>query len=434
MPSPSVRPAASAAIVVTAPAAGPTNVKSCNEYSTDVLRDKWDMSQRTDLGWRIYNTVEQPPSNLTNISFAGGIFSAKTTSTDPNISILDSHYLGTMATGKVGAAYPIDANKYTVLMMRASFDPDVESTLGIIYWSTNTIYDGVSWSNPVHIFKGWAYYAFDIPAIGMWGFSGDSGAWTGTVGSLRIDPTQENNKTYQIDWIRLVEKDAALQQTIRWSGNSGKRGHLSGQQRESRRRDARHPGQEYRRDELRVPRRRPGRGDYYAVVVATGANPSGGVASPGYYRVNDTPILTFTKPTAEGSSEGFRHGDLQRPLGHGQPPGHRVHAEPDRGAVHDHELLRSGRDAFLEPDGLQGDEHADDRRRPGDPFVNFLYWDGRARGRNREINADRYHNLVTTFGIEGAWNVFVTARSPGSSGSGRRKWPRTSATTSSSAI
>ena len=100
-----------------------------------------------------------------------------------------------MATGKVGAAYPINADKYTVLMMRASFDPDAESTLGIIYWSTNTIYDGVSWSNPVYIFKGWAYYAFDIPAIGTWIQQGDSGDWTGNVGSLRLDPDQENNKT-----------------------------------------------------------------------------------------------------------------------------------------------------------------------------------------------------------------------------------------------
>ena len=102
-----------------------------------------------------------------------------------------------------------------------------------------------------------------------------------------------------------MENDAALQQTIRWSGNSGSvdiyldnnanpadgtLGILA--------RNVAGTSYAFLAGGLDA-------GDYYAVVVATGANPSGGVASPGYYRVNDTPILTFTKPTAEGSSEDF---------------------------------------------------------------------------------------------------------------------------------
>ena len=46
-------------IAVNSPA-GREDVKSCSDYSDESLLDKWDMNERTDLGWAIFNTVELP--------------------------------------------------------------------------------------------------------------------------------------------------------------------------------------------------------------------------------------------------------------------------------------------------------------------------------------------------------------------------------------
>ena len=56
-------------IIVTSPSSR-DEVKSCSEYSDETLLDRWDMNERTDLGWRIYNTYELPLSYLSSISCA----------------------------------------------------------------------------------------------------------------------------------------------------------------------------------------------------------------------------------------------------------------------------------------------------------------------------------------------------------------------------
>ena len=147
-------------------------------------------------------------------------------------------------------------------------------------------------------------------------------------------------------------------------------------------------------------------GDYYAVVVATGGNPSGGVASPGYYRVNDTPILTFTKPTAEGSSEDFATVTFNDPWDMANLQDIEYTQNQTGGQFTTMSYYDQAGTLFSNRTVYKATSTPTSAP-AGDPFVNFLYWDGRVRGRNREINADRYHNLVTTFGIEGGFNVCV---------------------------
>ena len=106
-------------ITVTAPAAKVV-VRAAPDFATEVLADRWDMNQRTDLGWRIFNTVELPASNLTDISFVGGLFSARSTPvydpnfaeySDPDIAILDSDYPSSAGIGKFGSNYKINADR-----------------------------------------------------------------------------------------------------------------------------------------------------------------------------------------------------------------------------------------------------------------------------------------------------------------------------------
>ncbi len=111
-----------AQITVTSPSVR-TPVKAAPDYATEVQRDPWDMNQKSDLGWGIFNTVEQPLSYLTNISFSGGLFQARTTDSDAKLSLLDSAYPGTAVLGKFGSNYPVNADKYTVLAMRMYVEP-----------------------------------------------------------------------------------------------------------------------------------------------------------------------------------------------------------------------------------------------------------------------------------------------------------------------
>jgi hypothetical protein len=390
-----------AAIVVTSPAAQ-KNVKSCNEYATDVLHDPWDMSRRTDLGWRIYNTVEEPKSYLSNISFSGGIFSAKT-GTNPNIFILDSHYPGSIPDRYVGASNPINADKYTMLVIRGSFDPTSEILQGQLLWSKNTIYSGSSVSYPFKIYQGWTFYYVDIPSLALLG--SDAGPWSGQVDSLRVDPINESNRTVQIDWIRIVEKDDALRETISWSGSSGNvdvyldnnanpgdgtLGFLA--------KNVAGTSYSFLAGGL-AP------GDYYAVVVPTGTSPTSGSArSAGFYRINDTPVLTFTKPTAAGSTEDFATVTFGNPWDLSDP----LDVEYTHGVVSSQYTTLNYYDLagnlFTNRTVYKGSSVSSGPGL-GDPYLNFLYWDQYSRGRNRWINADRYHNLVATFGVAGAWNV-----------------------------
>src|ERR1700680_1971891 len=66
---------------VTAPAVNET-IKAADDFATLTFQDPWDMNQMTDLGWYTYG-VDQPVSNLTNIGFLGGIFSATTSGSVP---------------------------------------------------------------------------------------------------------------------------------------------------------------------------------------------------------------------------------------------------------------------------------------------------------------------------------------------------------------
>src|SRR5258706_4785390 len=106
---------ASAQITVTAPAVNET-LRAADDYATQTFQDPWDMSQWTDLGWFTFG-VDAPPSNLSNISFTNGIFSA-TTGTGGNFWLLDPNVPGSAPVGKIGAVFPIDSTKYRRFLIR----------------------------------------------------------------------------------------------------------------------------------------------------------------------------------------------------------------------------------------------------------------------------------------------------------------------------
>jgi hypothetical protein len=397
-------------ISVTSPSSR-EDVKSCAEYSDDVLLDRWDMNERTDMGWRIYNTYELPKSYLDNIAFSGGIFSARSgltpgwnppVTSDVNFTLLDSAYPNAVLDGKNGRAFPINADKYRLLVMRMYLEPAVEDMIygqGYLLWSKDTIYHGQTTSRPFFAKDGWFFYFIDISALGI--ISGTD-SWSGTVDSLRIDPIAIHNKEIRVDWARLVENDISTQKTIRWtaSGNvdiyldsdrnaaNGNLGKLA--------KDASGTSYALLAGALAA-------GDYYVAVTPTGANPvSASAYSAGYYRVNDTPVIQVTRPSNEGSDVDFATINFSDPWD-------MTNAEDIEHTVH----IRNARFQAITYEDLMGQTYtsqrvfmgeADPASPYGDPYAYLLFpWYGK-RGTTTSIDTNKYHILTFKSGIAGTYS------------------------------
>jgi hypothetical protein len=376
-------------------------VKACADYAEDVLHDRWDMNERTDLGWRIFNVVEQAPSYLTDISFSGGLFSARSVLTslpdysDVNISILDSAYLGAAPIGKFGINYPIDANKYKVFALRMYLEPDSEGRVGQLFWSKNTVYNGITCSGLFQVYNGWAIYIVDIPSLGI---MAGSDPWSGLIDSLRFDPIVKAGKLIQIDWIRLVENDSSGLRTIRWSGFSGNVDIYLDNDKNPGNGNLGLLAKNVSGTSYSFLAGALAAGYYYVAIAPTGTNNL--VYSPGYYYVNEVPIINFTKPSEKGSDEDFitvffsdpwdmaNSEDIDYFVNLRNPQFTTINYEDLAGRVFTNQTVFMAESTVVSPPQV------------GDPQVFFLHF--LRRGKIATINANKYHNLVFKMGISGA--------------------------------
>jgi hypothetical protein len=115
---------------------GAATSKAGEEFATKSFQDPWDMNQRTDIGWWIHST-DQPEHFLTNISFANGIFSARSVTTDSSFFVVETGFGGTAQVGKIGTNFPVNADLYKLfaIRMRATTASAFQ-----FFWSTNTIH------------------------------------------------------------------------------------------------------------------------------------------------------------------------------------------------------------------------------------------------------------------------------------------------------
>lgn len=388
-------------ISITSPASRDA-LKACADYADEVLLDRWDMNERTDLGWRIFNTVELPKSYLVNISFQNGIFSAQTAYTpggtadysDANITILDSAYLYSAMLGKVGKNFPIDASKYTRLALRMYLSPGSAGQTGQLFWSKNTIYNGITVANGFYVYDNWFIYIIDIPGLGL-----DTGTdtWSGLIDSLRFDPIFKKDKTIQIDWIRLVQYDAAALRTITWSGSTGAVDIYLDSDKNSANGNLGMLAKSVTGTSYAFLAGALAPGDYYVAVAPAGT--ANWAYSAGCYHVNDTPVLNFTSPSDEGSDQDFitvntgnpwdmtSAGDVDYTVNIANPQFTTLSYEDTAGKAY------ANQSVFLaQASGGSGDPIAF--------LLHFLY-----RGKTCRIDTSKYHNLVLKMGISGAPSV-----------------------------
>lgn len=394
---------ASAQITVTSPAAR-TNVKAAPDYATEVLGDAWDMNERTDLGWRIFNTVEQYPSYLANISFAGGLFSAVTaytpggseTYSDVNITILDSAYPSSVLLGKYGSKYPIDADKYTVLAIRMYLDPPISAwPQAQLFWSQGTIYDDITVSNTFTVQGGWAVYLVDIPALGAGGL--DNIPWAGLLRSLRFDPIVAKDKNIKIDWIRLIQKNALYEKTVTWTGNAGNVDLYLDNDTNAANGNLGLLASNEAGTSHTFLAGGLAPGDYYVAVAPTGTQTFS--YSAGYFHINDAPIVAITKPSEEGSDQDFITVKTANPwdMAAAGDVDYTLSLSDPRFTTLDYEDM-AGR-SFAGNTVFQAESADAPAGSVGDPTVYFLHY--QHRGATTKIDPAVYHRLTFKMGLAG---------------------------------
>lgn len=365
-------------------------VRSADDYAAFSFQDHMDMNSRLDLGWWLH-VDDQPQSFLTDISFSNGIFSALTTSTDPNISILDSGVPGTCFLGRIGTNYPIDADKYRVLMLRMKLGT---ASLGQILWSKETIYSGMSTSNGFYTYNDWNIYFIDLKDLGT--AVGDD--WSGFIKSLRLDPSIISGDSIKIDWIRLVERDSDLFQNISWSGTSGNVDiYLDNDKNSGNGNLGRIAGNvgggSYSFYAGGLPY-----GTYYIGIRSAGSQNQLNY-SPGSYVVNDIPVFKFLSPSPEGSADDFATSQLNDPWDMNSTSDidesnyvsnlqvTTVNAENEAGQSLGNISTLKGVSVY------NGDPNC------GDPQLYPLWWTD--RGQNYHIDSNHYRILTVEMGLPG---------------------------------
>jgi len=305
---------------------GSANVAAAEDFATRAFQDPWDMNQRTDFGWFLYG-ADYPTPDVTvhPDSFSNGFFHG-TTGTQPNLFLLETGNPFAARLGKTGMNYPIDANLYKLVAIRMwinSAPPPADAVQAVFGWNRNHLWDGTqTTSNIVNLSPGWRTYFVDLSTHGT---QGGSTPWNGLIRSLQFTPAYLNPYEIYIDWIRLVNIDAALCRPVTWSGFTAGQFdlYLSDASGGSA------PATLLARAEDIQSRRASagcavGAGNTYT-FYAGGLGPgtyrviakrrSDGFEAPsgGTYVVNAAPTLTVTSPSEEGSADDFATTQLGNP-------------------------------------------------------------------------------------------------------------------------
>ncbi len=179
------------------------------DFATQVLRDPWDMDAYSDVSQYINQSGQK--SFLQNISVEKGIFSAESgADRDPQFFAHWPGYPTAILNGKVGAKFPIDANKYHCLYLGMKVSGFTSNWWQAFWFEDDTLNGpgggkwGLSGGQATEV-GIWKLYEMDLENVSMpAGFDAwtSSSVWRG----LRIDPLRDDDQgSFEIDWIRLTD-------------------------------------------------------------------------------------------------------------------------------------------------------------------------------------------------------------------------------------
>lgn len=322
------------AVAQTVSTSAPSVVASSQEWGATMVKDPVDMNQWTDVGWYNYS-IDAPLVDLAGVSHgvctatsgaspstvSGTVcFKATKATSGGNVFVLDSPIPTiTAELHKSGIHFPIDASTYTTIVFRMRVTSGncvpgtagytvANCTTGFIWWP-NSLYDpGVTTSASYFVNEGWGIYYMNIPSLGYAGTPATP--WAGILKALRMNLPGPAGTSIEIDWIRLVPD--GTQRTISWTGFAGAvdiyldnntsqaDGNLGFIAKQGTVKSV-GVSSSFTFDPAGLAP-----GTYYAKVCSAGASPTSGLCRySSSFVVNDIPVLTFTSPSPEGSSDDF---------------------------------------------------------------------------------------------------------------------------------
>ncbi len=400
--------AAASAQTITAPA-GQVVVSPADDFAVRVLQDRWDLSQRTDLGWFL-NSADQPAPGLTGISFAGGQFSATTINQGGNVFLLETGFPGAAPIGKSGLVHPIDADKYKRLTFKMCLgaSPGGAQPVGQLLWSRQTLYDDLSQPDWFYVYEGCHVYSLDLAAwsqpMPTRGAPYKQYPWSGSMRVLRFSPTHLKGQSIVLDWASLAAtSNAQTFATIKWTGAAGGVDiYLDTDKNAANgtlglwKDNARAVGVQGGTYQFQVGALPPG--DYYVAMRPTGTtNPL--VYSSGYFRVGSAPTIAMLSPSEDGSADDFATVQLGNPWDMRDPGDVERTTNVTGGAMRTLTVEAPDGTALGARSVFYGGSTAGKR----DPVVELLWAGG--RGRTRRIDTSRYRILSAEIGISGARNI-----------------------------
>ena len=377
-------------------------VPTAGDFFSSAFQDSINMRELTDIGWFAYG-IDQPRANLSGISMANSVFTATASSSDPNIYLLETGNPVSVVRGRRGDVQPIDASRYRTLALRMRLPgaQGARASDGQLLWSARTIYDSAtSTAGSFAVYGGWQIYLIDIPSLGLAGGT----PWSGSIGSLRLDPTVVAGHTIEIDWARLVSNDATSMRTITWTGASSVDIYLDTDTSESNgtlgliARNATTlsrgvTGGSYQLHAGALPT-----GDYYVAMRPSGTSNALRYSS-GLFRVQGTPTVQFTSPSPEGSSDDFATAQLGNPWDFDSVADVDATFNVDGLAVANRPLYDTGGASIGTQRVIQGTSTAGST----DPILYLLApW---KRGASKTIDPNRYRILTMDLGLAGPRSI-----------------------------